>query len=236
VSERKKSRDRKFVPPNYIELPPYNYDPEWITHHFSLDSLRRTKWREQNPTKANAHVRRRRAAKGETLRAYDRKWRKDNPEKEQARRDAHYFRPFVAIDSEGRNYPGVDDILFDEVSGIVRYEKHDTYLWGAAADDACEPLWLTSMGYDEADKKPLTVYEILDWLLALPETFGKVVFVSFSFGYDVTQILKSLPFATVWEICKRERYAKSKKDRKPIGSSPVFWGEYAFSYVKGKMA
>ena len=60
-----------------------------------------------------------------------------------------------------------------------------------------------------------------DWLLALPETFGKVVFVSFSFGYDVTQILKSLPFATVWEICKRERYAKSKKDRKPIVAVPA---------------
>ena len=56
----------------------------------------------------------------------------------------------------------------------------------------------------------------------------------FSFGYDATQILKHLPYKVVWEICKRERWAKNKKDRKPIGSTPVYWGEFAFSYIKGK--
>jgi hypothetical protein len=43
-----------------------------------------------------------------------------------------------------------------------------------------------------------------------------------------------LPYKVVWEICKRERWAKNKKDRKPIGSTPVYWGEFAFSYIKGK--
>ena len=165
-------------------------------------------------------------------------WRASNPDKVRAQkrleRDAHYFRPFVAIDSEGRNYPGEDDIFVDEPSGRVLYEKHETYLWGAAADDGREPEWLTAQGYSPSDKRPLTIYEILDWLLSLPETFGDAIFVSFSFGYDVTQILKSLPFKTVWEICKRERYATKKEDRKPIGSSPVYWGEYAFEYIKGK--
>ena len=32
----------------------------------------------------------------------------------------------------------------------------------------------------------------------------------------------------------RERYAKRKEDRRSIGSSPVYWGEYAFQYIKGK--
>ena len=116
------------------------------------------------------------------------------------------FRPFVAIDSEGRKYPSENDILFDEASGKVLYEKHDTYLWGAAADDGREPEWLTAQGYSPADKRPLTIYEILDYLLSLPKTFGNVAFVSFSFGYDVTQILKWLPRAKIWEIRKREKY------------------------------
>ena len=49
-------------------------------------------------------------------------WRIANPEKvrqsraiqKRIERDANYFRPFVAIDSEGRNYPGEDDIYRDE--------------------------------------------------------------------------------------------------------------------------
>ena len=50
----------------------------------------------------------------------------------------------------------------------------------------------------------------------------------------MTQILKHLPYPTVWEIVKRETYSKVKAERRPIGSSPVFWDEYAFSYIKGK--
>ena len=55
-----------------------------------------------------------------------------NPDKTRAQkqkaRSANYHRPFVAIDSEGQNYPG-DDIFYDG----VRYPQHGTYLWGAAA-------------------------------------------------------------------------------------------------------
>ena len=126
-------------------------------------------------------------------------------------------------------------IYRDEASGRVLYEKHDGYLWGAAADDGKEPEWLTAQGYDPAEKRPLTIYEILDWLLSLPKIFGKASLeFSFSFGYDATQILKHLPYKVVWEICKRERWAKNKKDRKPIGSTPVYWSEFAFSYIKDK--
>ena len=108
-------------------------------------------------------------------------------------------------------------------------------LWGAAADDLREPEWAyVSRVNSPEDKRPLTVYELLDYLLSLPDIFSDAVFVSFSLGYDVTQILKSFPFKKVWEICKREKYAPKKEDRRPIGKGPVYWGEYTFEYLKGK--
>jgi len=202
------------------------------------NTARTRKSRAENPDKAKAARDLWRAENPVKVKQARDVWRASNPDKvrENKRKalDAHYFRPMVSVDAEGRNFPGEDDIYFDEASGRVLYEKHDTYLWGAAADDGREPEWLTAQGYPPELKRPLTVYEILDWLLALPDMFGDVVFTSFAFGYDATQILKSLPFAKVWQICKRETYAPKKEDRKPIGSSPVHWGEYAFSYVKGK--
>ena len=105
------------------------------------------------------------------------RWYVGNPERvrdhKRRERDANYFRPFVAIDSEGQNYPGVGDIMNSEPSGSVLYEKHETYLWGAAADNGYEPEWLTASGTNGAEKKPLSIYEILDWLLSLPEKFGE---------------------------------------------------------------
>ena len=70
-------------------------------------------------------------------------WRAGNRDKVRAQkqkaRAANYNRPFVAIDSEGQNYPG-DDILMDG----VRYAQHATYLWGAVADDGRPPHCLSS--------------------------------------------------------------------------------------------
>jgi hypothetical protein len=47
-----------------------------------------------------------------------REWRRNNPDKVQAQkaksRAANYFRPFVAIDSEGQDYPK-DDISYEGV-------------------------------------------------------------------------------------------------------------------------
>ena len=73
----------------------------------------------------------------------------------------------------------------------MRYPQHGTYLWGAAADDGRPPLWLTAAGTWGSDKRPLAAIDILDWLLDLPSRFGLAVFVVFSFGYDVTQILQA---------------------------------------------
>ncbi len=198
---------------------------------------RQTKWRAKNPEKARDNPAAWRSRNREKERADVRVWRAANPEKVRAKRkedrNKNYFRSFVAIDSEGRDYPG-EAIFYSEASGKVRYERHDTYLWSAAANDGREPEWLTAENTLPADKKPLGVYETLDWLLSLPNKFGDANFIAFSFGYDVTQILKHMPYPTAWEIVKRETYSKVKAERKPIGSSPVFWDEYAFSYIKGK--
>jgi hypothetical protein len=161
------------------------------------------------------------------------KWRRESPEKTRAQkrktRSANYHRPFVAIDSEGQNYPG-DDILYDD----VRHPRHDTYVWGAAADNGRRPSWLIAPETHGLDKRPLSVAHILDWLLSLPERFGPTVFVMFSFGYDITQILMHLPYKTVWEIEKRETYPDRNGKRRRIGHSPVLWKGYAISYIKGK--
>ena len=95
-----------------------------------------------------------------------------NPDKTRAQkrkgRSANYHRPFVAIDSEGQNYPD-DDILYDG----VRHPKHETYLWGAAADDGRPPIWLMAAGTHGLDKLPLDAVEILDWLLSSRASSGQ---------------------------------------------------------------
>ncbi len=162
-----------------------------------------------------------------------REWRRNNRDKtrDQKRkaRSANYHRPFVPIDSEGQNYPG-EDILYDG----VRYPRHDTYLWGAASDDVRPPSWLMAAETRGVDKRPLNAVEILDWLLSLPEQFGPAVFVMFSFDYDITQILKHLPYEKAWEIEKRETYPDRNGKTRRIAHSPVLWKGYAISYVKGK--
>ncbi len=56
----------------------------------------------------------------------------------------------------------------------------------------------------------------------------------FSFGYDITQILKHLPYEKAWQIEKRETYPDRNGKRRRIAHSPVLWKGYAISYVKGK--
>ena len=94
------------------------------------------------------------AAFRESERQRVREWRRKNPDKtraqKQAARSANYHRPFVAIDSEGQAYPG-DDIVYDG----VRYPKHETYLWGAASDDGRPPFWLMAAETQSLDKRPL---------------------------------------------------------------------------------
>lgn len=144
-------------------------------------------------------------------------------------RAKNYHRPFVSIDSEGQSYPGAD-IIYDG----VRYPRHDTYLWGAATDDGHAPSWLMATETSGLDKRPLDAVQILDWLLSLPDRFGPAVYAIFSGGYDITQILKHLPYEKAWQIEKRETYPDRNGKSRRIAHSPVLWKGYAISYVKGK--
>jgi hypothetical protein len=169
----------------------------------------------------------------EKARERAREWRRNNPDKVRAQkaksRVDNYFRPFVAIDSEGQDYAG-DDIWYDG----VRYPRHDTYLWGAATDDGRAPVWLTAAETHGTDKRPLSAIEILDWLLGLPRQYGDAVFIMFSFGYDIAQILKHFDYFTAWEIYKHETHPGKTGVIRKIGHAPVFWKEYAIHYIDRK--
>jgi hypothetical protein len=172
------------------------------------------------------------------------KWRQANIDKDKAlrkadyerARDKNYHRPFVAIDSEGMNYPG-NDI----VHGGDLYQDHGLFLGGAAGmrrdgNGNWHEMPIEWLGHD--DKRRLRGDEILDWLLSLPEKYGPAIFVMFAMSYDVTQILKALEdlgrskewhFKKVYEICKREKY-----ELKRIVKGAVYVADYAIDYVKGK--
>ena len=169
-----------------------------------------------------------------------REWEAANPEKvrlrSRAKSDARFF---VAIDSEGQEFPG-DAIIVPEQFGDVSYAPHYTYLWGASSDADDAQQWLVSPGTRGAEKTPLSIFEILDWLLDLSAKFRsgkndpKPIFVMFAAGYDFTQILRFLPRPAAWEIFKAETFPTEGKPSRPIGDAPVFWKGYAFSFRKGK--
>ena len=169
-----------------------------------------------------------------------REWEKTNAEtlreKRREKSDARYF---VAIDAEGQNFPG-DAIIAPEQFGNVSYAPHYTYLWGASSDADGVQHWLVAPETQGANKKPLAIIEILDWLLELPAKFRagkndpKPIFVMFAAGYDFTQILRFLPRPVAWEIFKAETFPTKEKPSRSIGNAPVFWKGYAFSFRKGK--
>jgi len=180
-------------------------------------------------------------------------------EHEKRRGNNNYHRPFVTIDSEGVNIEGYDeerehnvrDTLGNPLPGKNVYPKHRTILWGAKGwkrtytatqlaenpslsrtdGDATPDYWLGS-----PDKRPLNSFEILEWLTSLPAKFSGVNgysdgvnFVSFSFGYDATQIMQDLPHEKVWEITRKRKFGTKKNIR-----GPTFVGIYAIDYLKGK--
>jgi hypothetical protein len=158
----------------------------------------------------------------------------------------NYHRPFVSIDSEGMNYEG-EDIVVDDVT----YPKHRTFLWGSkgwerkysASDlEKCPSLsrvegedtpayWLGT-----PDKRPLSSVEILEWLVSLPEKYSPkygypngVNFVSFSFGYDATQLIADIPYHKARQIANRKETGQARRR-----SDYIFYNNFAIKYMKGK--
>jgi hypothetical protein len=222
-----------------------------------LAQERKARWRENNrgrerDRQRSPEYRRRRRAREKAASA---------PVKraEQRRRIKKNHRPFIAIDTEGMNFPGEDAIMSKKIENArgVQEAVEDTYpdhrliLVGAggwrrthsATSLSDNPRLSPTEGTETEfhwlgtdDKRPLSSEELLDFLTSLPAKYGPaqgypdgVKFVSFAFNYDVTMILHDLPYAKVREIAWRKRFGTSQKIR-----SPVLWGGYAIDHLKGK--
>ena len=197
-----------------------------------------TRWiRQQLRNRDRSYDGKYRQANRAQIREKDAKWREDHKEEF----DAHRLsRPFVVIDSEGQNHDG-DDVIVDTQYGKVLYKDHGTYLWCASADD---PDKLTHILTDPntigKDKRKLDVKTILDWLLSLPRKYDPLrinrkeqngaIFVMFGSGYDISEILCQTSLKTAHNVVRRVDYDDEGEER----NAPEFWGEYAFSYIKGK--
>jgi hypothetical protein len=149
---------------------------------------------------------------------------KENPaaktrmaKKRQEARDAF---PFVAIDSEGRNFGAAfkrDGTLWIE---------HHTILW-MAGDETGETRELVPL----AGKAYCEGLHIIEWLLSLRETWPEAIFVSYAFNYDATQIFSSLPLEVARDI---HRAYPSRFTEPPGRRVPIFWRGYHIDYMAGK--
>ena len=142
-------------------------------------------------------------------------------------------RPFVAIDSEGGNFgpsftaPAGVEQNSESAAETKVYYPHKSFLWGAGDVDG-NVDWLYS-------PKPLGTVQILEWLMKLKAAYPLVIFVSFSFGYDIGQLVADLPYEKAWELQHGKPYAKKDdKDYHQRSGRVVYWGRWGLKYLKGK--
>jgi CRISPR associated protein Cas1 len=164
---------------------------------------------------------------------------------------------FVTVDCEGcdtgRIFDDVGNIYsrIDEVpAGVARYREHHSFLWAAGNDDKLVSLVspVPVRGPLGRDQVPLSSLEIMDWLCSLPAQFPKFAkFISFGFGYDVTQLVKGLPFDVAREIQHKKPFAErtypSDRQRPPSLNHIAIWKTkrsdgtpvvFGINYLKGK--
>ena len=160
-----------------------------------------------------------------------------NPERKGERNrernsDRYLVKKFIAVDFEGQDYIGNVIKRPNGKDSPTPYDDHRLFMGGAASiDDNVPPEWLVNPDTTDDDKKPLDPRALLEWLVSLPEKFNpmihrdkrNVVFVMYSFSYDVTHILRHLRFEKTWEIFKEEKYDKDRKKRRKI-KGRVFCG------------
>ena len=161
----------------------------------------------------------------------------NNPEKRgeinrERRSDSYLKKKFVGVDFEGQDYLGN---VIKRPNGSDRptpYDDHRLFMGGAATiDNDRAPEWLVHPDSTDDDKKPLDPRAILDWLVSLPEKFdpvlnqknNRMIFVMYSFTYDVTCLLRFLRFEKAWEIFKGEKYDKDRSKRRKV-KGRVFCG------------
>jgi hypothetical protein len=156
---------------------------------------------------------------------------RSNPElvketKRKTRERDYLNNEFIAVDFEGQDSLGN---VIERPNGTDRrtpYDDHQLFMAGAASIDKTRPPeWLINPESTDTDKKPLDPRALLEWLVSLPERYGKTaIFVMYSFSYDVTHILRHLRFEKAWEIFKGEKYDKDRAKRRKIRSR-TFCGE-----------
>ena len=183
----------------------------------------------------------------EQRRKLDADWRDEHKEEFDKLR---LSRPFIVLDSEGQDYKGnalnqkgrsYGDGSYKGDVPEIRHEEHGTYLWCASSDDPAKPTHVLVDPLTEGrDKHKLDVKTILDWLLSLPAKYGTLqinrgeqkgaIFILFGSGYDISEILCQTSLRTAHNVVKRVDW----RDNDEARDAPEFWGEYAFSYLKGK--
>jgi hypothetical protein len=193
--------------------------------------------REKLRSRERPHEEKYREGHRQERRQVDAKWRKDHkPEFDVLR----LSRPFVCIDSEGMDFDG-DDKIAETQYGEVLYKDHGTYVWCASTDDPKKPTHiLADQNSKGLDKRKLDVKTILDWLLSLPRKYDQLrinrkeqngaIFAMYRSGYDFTQIFSQTSLKTAHNVVRRVDYDDEDIER----NAPEYWGEYAFSYIKGK--
>ena len=139
--------------------------------------------------------------------------------------DQHNLTPEDPYPSPRNKKPGTPDI----------YIEHRPFLFGAGNDQ--DRLFVT---FDDLKKIALSGRKILETICDLRERFGEAIFVTFAFGYDVSQILRCLDADTAGQLQAGEIIIKSiDEDGAPceevIEQATFFWNEFALSYRRGKM-
>jgi hypothetical protein len=138
--------------------------------------------------------------------------------------EQYLTKKFAAVDFEGQDYLGN---VIDRPNGsdTIPYDDHRLFMGGAALIDKSKPPeWLVNPDSTDDDKKPLDPRAVLEWLVSLPEKFdpianqknNRMIFVMYSFSYDVTHILRHLRFEKAWEVFKEEKYNKDRTKRRKI--------------------
>jgi hypothetical protein len=134
-----------------------------------------------------------------------------------------------------------DDKIAATQYGEVLYKDHGTYVWCASTDDPNKPTHILADPNSKGlDKRKLDVKTILDWLLSLPRKYDQLridrkeqngaIFAMYGSGYDFTQVPAQTSLKTAHNVVRRVDYDDEDIER----NAPEYWGEYAFSYIKGK--
>ena len=116
----------------------------------------------------------------------------------------------------------------------MRYPRHDTYLWGAAADDGRPPSWLMAAETTASTSDLSTQFRSWTGFSACRTNSVQPCLSCFR------SATTSRKFSSTFHMRRRGKSKSARpiptgtEQRRRIAHSPVLWKGYAISYVKGK--